>query len=269
MYLKGTLASGEVWRMEIDTQAKSLSVDNEPLIELDLSPLAECYGLEELHIYDTKLTAIDLSPLTTCTSLSVLDMHGNNFESLDLTPLVGHPFLEVLVLHRNNLTSVDFTSLSNCHRLRFIALTDNPLSNVDVSPLEMGKLGAEFHLKTNKEISIQCDAPMTISDNPKSLTDILVQFPSHLERSLEPFDPFAIIRMMLSKFKRISGKKLTTLFSTYETTFAFWLLENASQFQIIYTKDGGAIFPENLSDGSSESIKLIDEIIQNFEDYLK
>ncbi len=96
----------------------SITLVDEGIRDIDLSPLSECTQLVRLDLSSNSLESIDLTPLSSCTQLEDLDLSSNSLESIDLSPLSECTQLVRLDLSSNSLESIDLTPLSKCsHRV--------------------------------------------------------------------------------------------------------------------------------------------------------
>ncbi|HPC89416.1 MAG TPA: leucine-rich repeat domain-containing protein [Methanothrix sp.] len=102
----------------------------------DLTGLEHCNKLQELHLYDNRIT--DVSPLSDLTSLTYLDLSGlwqpmgvYDKRITDVSPLSGLTNLTWLDLSYNQIT--DVSPLSGLTNLQELDLSENQIT--DVSPL--------------------------------------------------------------------------------------------------------------------------------------
>ncbi|MHA2385540.1 MAG: leucine-rich repeat domain-containing protein, partial [Candidatus Thorarchaeota archaeon] len=75
-------------------------------------------NLEDLTIRNNKLKEIDLSPLSKCPTLQALRLNNNLLEKLDLSPLAECSMLEELSIQGNRLKRIDISPLFECHALK-------------------------------------------------------------------------------------------------------------------------------------------------------
>ena len=101
---------------------------NDPLLPIDITPLAGLTRLESLQIGG--LVIDDLSALSGMQNLMSLTVF-NGEQPLDLTPLAKLTNLEALTLRNNQI--VDISALSGLSKLRYLDLEGNQIS--DATPL--------------------------------------------------------------------------------------------------------------------------------------
>jgi len=95
---------------KIHDDVESLSLYDEKLTEIDLSPLRHCTQLQKLDLSINQLKKIDLSPLQHCTQLQKLNLIWNQLKEIDLSPLQHCPHLQTLDL-RNNQKDLQLIAL--------------------------------------------------------------------------------------------------------------------------------------------------------------
>jgi len=84
--LKGINTQGIEWEKSYDVN-HTISVQQEGLISLDLTPLKDCTSLKHLDLSSNDLRSIDLSPLSSCIDLEDLYIYNNQLYEIDLSPI--------------------------------------------------------------------------------------------------------------------------------------------------------------------------------------
>jgi len=129
---------------------KILVLGYNPILFIDLSPLAKCTMLEELLLDKCRLMEIDLTFLSSCPQFRLITLRDDPIKEINLSPLQHCPKFEVLDLEWNQLTKIDLSPLKACRELRFVGLQHNSLEELDLSPLaNCGKLEV-LYLHGNK-----------------------------------------------------------------------------------------------------------------------
>ncbi|MFX0044831.1 MAG: hypothetical protein ACFE8Z_03210 [Candidatus Hermodarchaeota archaeon] len=88
---------------KLSSDAKELYLAYKDIISIDLSPVAACWKLHEVHLNGNKLSQIDLSPLSNCARLNILRLEYNRLHTLDLRPLASCAYLREIDLSNNPL----------------------------------------------------------------------------------------------------------------------------------------------------------------------
>ncbi len=116
-------------------QLKVLVMGYNPLLFVDLTPLAKCVHLEELLLDKCHLLGIDLSFVTSCPKFRFITLRDTPIRQIDLTPLQKCPDFEVLNMEWNLLKTIDLSPLSTCKKLWFLGFQHNHLKDMDLTPL--------------------------------------------------------------------------------------------------------------------------------------
>lgn len=124
----------------------SLSLANNNLERLDLDPLSNCTSLSSLRLDNNSLQQIDLTPLENCTRIYTISLTGNLIRELDLTPLSGSKNLRTLYLGSNN---VEKLLLPMSNGLEYVSIENNCLSRLDLSALTNSHNMSELRLEQN------------------------------------------------------------------------------------------------------------------------
>jgi uncharacterized protein YjbI with pentapeptide repeats len=132
--LKGINTQGIEWEKTYEVN-HTISVQQEGLISLDLTPLKDCSNLLQLDLSSNDLRSIDLTPLSGCTELEDLYIYNNHLYEIDLSPLRSCVNLKKINLYNNHISSVDLEPLKECSHLQRLNLYANSLSEVDLSSL--------------------------------------------------------------------------------------------------------------------------------------
>jgi hypothetical protein len=97
-----------------------LSINENHLTHIDLSPLSNCTKFTSLLLIDNQLVDIDLTPLRFLPKLADVYLPHNQLERLDVSPLSNCPMLTRLILEHNRLRELDVTPLFQCPQLQFL-----------------------------------------------------------------------------------------------------------------------------------------------------
>lgn len=131
---------------EYSTKLTVLTLSNMNLTNEDIEELKYMVYLEELQIYQNKIS--DLTPLKGLTNLKILSLFKN--EISDLSPLSGLVQLEALYLRANKLT--DISPIDGLYGLTMLDLSENAIS--DITPLSGMTELTLLRLNDNKITSI-------------------------------------------------------------------------------------------------------------------
>jgi len=96
--IKGTRGDGTSFIKKTKTNIQKLSLNDENLEIIDLSPLQYCSNLSELSLSANCLINLDLKPLSSCNQLHDLFFDQNHLLKVDISPLFHCTNLEVLFL---------------------------------------------------------------------------------------------------------------------------------------------------------------------------
>jgi Leucine-rich repeat (LRR) protein len=172
-----------------------INLSENKLSNVNLSPLNQCGGLEELLLdknqmievelfgqtrvkrIDLKknlLTRVDFAPLIHCENLVHLTLSDNKLEELDLEPLGSCKNLKSLDLQNNRLRSLDLSPLQDLKNFGVIYLSNNLLEAVNLSPLG-GCVGLKtISLNDNKLAEIDL-SPLDSHEPPENPQHLLLQ----------------------------------------------------------------------------------------------
>ncbi len=96
---------GEKTKM-LSPDARELYLAYKDITSVDLSPIAACWKLHEVHLNGNRLSEIDLFPLSYCVRLNILRLEYNRFRTLDPRPLASCAFLREIDVSNNPLRLV-------------------------------------------------------------------------------------------------------------------------------------------------------------------
>ncbi len=136
MKITGKKLDGTEFLKKIETDVTELSLRNNKLQTLDLTPIKECTELTRLWLSKNQLQAIDLAPLKGCSELKELHLDYNQLQAIDLIPIKESIKLKGLYLGDNQLQTLDLTPIKGCTELRGLGLRKNQLQAIDLTPIK-------------------------------------------------------------------------------------------------------------------------------------
>jgi len=119
--------------VKVKSDETVINLDLRDMISVDLLPLIWCENLESLSIRNNSLTEIDLSPLEKCgKNFKVLNLSHNRIQDLDLEPLSCCPNLLEVKLNNNRLKRIDLSPLFQCANLEELGLDEEVSLTADL-----------------------------------------------------------------------------------------------------------------------------------------
>jgi len=103
--------------MPHSTHLECVDLGFNKLQHIDLRTLASPY-LKTLYLQNNNLVDIDLSSLSDCNHLEFIELSENRLDTIDLTPLTNMKNLERINLAHNFINKIDVTPLLSCSSLK-------------------------------------------------------------------------------------------------------------------------------------------------------
>ncbi len=114
---------------------ENISINYNPLTELDFSQLEHCLCIQKFSIVHTNLKEIDLEFLR-AQPVYYITIKFNMIEEIDLSPIAFCTKLAHLSIGFNNIKKIDLEPLKYLKNLRHLFLWGNQYTEIDLSPLK-------------------------------------------------------------------------------------------------------------------------------------
>ncbi|MDF1538085.1 MAG: hypothetical protein P1Q69_04200 [Candidatus Thorarchaeota archaeon] len=134
LHLKYKRRDGSEHTYEIGFLDTEIFLEYLGITEISLEPLRSMKRLRKLSLQDNHIETLDLSPLCSCTKIEHLSIGGNNLADIDLSPLRSMKNLSILLLNDNKLQDIKLIPLSSCKKLKYLNLTKNQISTQNLTP---------------------------------------------------------------------------------------------------------------------------------------
>lgn len=120
--------------LDVCRNLKYFNVHRTNIQKLDLSFLTD-NPIILLSLTDNRIESLDLSPLKSCNDLTTLSLNGNNLKNLNLSPIEKLSNLDAVDISNNSLNSINLKIFENIplRQLYFHSFVD--FKSIDLSPL--------------------------------------------------------------------------------------------------------------------------------------